>query len=115
MHQSVVIQRLPQRLVIRFVDLIKLSPITLKELQEQIIELLQNDESDWVIVNLEKINMLSSQTLNVLLHMQVALKDRPHKIRLCHLSHDAKEVFQITRTEKFFEVYPNEEAAINCI
>ncbi len=115
MHQSVVIQRLPQRLVIRFVDLIKLDPIKLKELQERIIQLLQNDESDWVIVNLEKVNMLSSQTLNVLLHMQVALKDRPHKNSLVSLKSRCKEVFHITRTDKFFEVYPNEEAAIHCV
>jgi anti-anti-sigma factor len=113
MHQSIVIHRLPHKLLIRFVDLLHLDPLKIKHLQEQIIEAIQSEVAACVIVNLEKVSMLSSQTLNVILHMHFAVQNRPHKIRLCHVSRDAHDVFHLTRTDKFFEIFPNEEAAIS--
>jgi anti-anti-sigma factor len=109
---KIVVLRLPHHRIIRLFDIIDLDPIAVAELRKQLVEVASESMHSVLIINLERVTFLSSQTVNLLLYLNHTLQHRAERLKLCHVNPDAREVFKITKTDKFFEYFEDEEHAM---
>ena len=65
-----------------------------------------------LIVDLSKLNYISSAGLRVFLSANKMIKKKGGDIRICGLNNTVKEVFDISGFHMIFSIYDDEEAAL---
>lgn len=65
-----------------------------------------------VILNFSKVEYLSSSVLGKLITFQKRLKSNGGELRLCCIHPTIYEIFEITRLNTLFDIYPTEEEAL---
>jgi anti-sigma B factor antagonist len=65
-----------------------------------------------IVVNLEKVNFLDSTGLATLVQGMKRCRQTTGDLRLCNLQQPVRLIFELTRLDKAFEIYPGEEEAI---
>ena len=65
-----------------------------------------------VVVDLSHVNFMSSVVLGALVNFYKELRNRGAETRLCSLTPNVQEVFQITRLDTLLAIYPDADAAI---
>ncbi len=65
-----------------------------------------------VILNLQGVNYIDSSGLATLVEGLQRLKTYGGKMKLTNLSGKVKSLFEITKLERLFEIYPEEEKAV---
>ncbi|MBK8988819.1 MAG: STAS domain-containing protein [Chloroflexi bacterium] len=70
------------------------------------------DEPANVVVNLEKVDFVDSTALATLVHGLKRCRQLNGDLRLCHLQQSVRMVFELTRLDRFFEIFAHEEEAI---
>jgi len=63
------------------------------------------------LVNLEKVNYLDSSGLAALVKLYKEVRTRGGSLALCSVQRDAMKIFQLTRLDKIFTIYPDADAA----
>ncbi|KUO51244.1 MAG: hypothetical protein APF76_17320 [Desulfitibacter sp. BRH_c19] len=66
-----------------------------------------------VIVNLHEVNFLDSSTLGVLIASLKKIKKRDGVICVTKLQPNVEEIFKLTRLDKIFEIFPDNDEAID--
>ena len=90
----------------------KLDTQTSPDAQEQLTELIEKGERK-ILVNLEKLDYISSAGLRVLLVAAKQLKPGGGEIRICSLNDIVKEVFDISGFVTIFRVFGSEAEALD--
>lgn len=90
----------------------KLDTQTSPGAQEQLTELIEKGETK-ILVNLEKLEYISSAGLRVLLAAAKQLKPGGGEIRICNLNDIVKEVFDISGFVTIFRVFGSESEALD--
>jgi len=65
-----------------------------------------------LVVNLDKLNYISSAGLRVFLVSNKLIKKNNGSLRLCNLNDTVKEVFEISGFHMIFEIFESEDAAL---
>lgn len=65
-------------------------------------------ENNYLIINLEKTNFLSSASLGVLLSVNAMFEKNDGKVYLCCASDYIQNLFKITKLNLIFEIYPTQ-------
>ena len=89
----------------------KLDTQTFPDAQDQLSELIDKGEMK-ILVNLEKLDYISSAGLRVLLVAAKQLKPGGGEIRICSLTDVVKEVFDISGFVTIFKVFGSESEAL---
>lgn len=97
-------------LSVRLLDKKLMDPINIQEVAEEINALVDEGHAKLVIV-FDRVEMLTSPFLNVLIKLRIKVLAKSGIIRLCHLSPVLKEVFG-PMIGKVFPVYPTEHEAL---
>jgi anti-anti-sigma factor len=84
------------------------SPQILEELDQ-----LRNDGAKKILLNLEKVDFVSSAGLRVFLATAQQLKSSGGDLRVCMLNKDIKEVFDISGFSTLLMVFDNEEKGLS--
>lgn len=84
------------------------SPVVMSELDE-----LRNSGVKKMLLNLEKLDFISSAGLRVLLATAQQLKTSGGDLRVCELNKEIKEVFDISGFSTLLMVFDNEAKAIS--
>ena len=79
---------------------------------QQKLELLIQEDSKKLLVNLEDLSYISSAGLRVLLATVKSLKSCEGALRICCLNEMAQEVFNISGFNNILDVYSTEEEAL---
>ncbi|MBT8220103.1 MAG: STAS domain-containing protein [Bacteroidia bacterium] len=66
-----------------------------------------------LIVNLDQLNYISSAGLRVFLSANKLMKKQEGNLRICSLNNTVKEVFDISGFHLIFDIFDNEEEALN--
>ena len=90
----------------------KLDTQTSPDAQDQLTELIEKGERK-ILVNLEKLDYISSAGLRVLLVAAKQLKSDGGEIRICSLNNVVREVFEISGFVTIFNVYGSESEALD--
>jgi anti-anti-sigma regulatory factor len=72
-------------------------------------ELAPDRQSRCVTIELCQVRVLTSQLLNLMIEIAKSSK----RVRLCGLRRDANDVLVLTRTLKFFQVFPSLDVALD--
>jgi anti-sigma B factor antagonist len=65
-----------------------------------------------VVLNFGNLNYIDSSGLATLIEMLQRLKKIEGKLRICCISDKIKSIFEITKLEKLFEMFNNEDDAL---
>jgi len=90
----------------------KLDTQTSPDAQDQLTELIGNGERK-ILVNLEKLDYISSAGLRVLLAAAKQLKPDGGEVRICNLNDVVQEVFDISGFVTIFKVFGSEIEALD--
>ncbi len=92
----------------------KIDAVTSKDLESALTEFLDQNKK-FLIVNMEKVEFLSSSGLRVLMASLNKLKHKDGDLRLAALQPFVRDVFFMTGANRFFSIYPNQEEAIKSL
>ena len=65
-----------------------------------------------LVINLKDVTFIDSSGLAVLVQGMKLAKKQDGKLRLCHLQQSVRIIFELTRLDKAFEIFPDESSAV---
>lgn len=68
-----------------------------------------------LVVNLEGVNFLDSTALATLVRGMKNCRQRGGNLRLCCLQPPVRVIFELTRLDRAFDLYPSEEKALSAV
>jgi len=98
--------------VITFSDTEILDSLMVKEIQDELLKLVDELERTKLILDFSDVKMLSSSMLGVLIRVHHRIVAARGKLVLCRISDSILEVFRITNLHKVFEIVSNRETAL---
>jgi anti-sigma B factor antagonist len=66
-----------------------------------------------VIIDLSRVNFVDSTALATLVKGMKRCRQQNGDLRLCCLQQPVRIIFELTRLDKAFEIYPDEDEAVN--
>ena len=90
-----------------------LDGMAIEEVGKSLFELVDEQARRKIVLDFSQVRLLSSMMLGVLVRLQKRAEGIKGRIVLCGLRPDLMKVFKITRLNKLFEFYKDENAALN--
>jgi anti-anti-sigma factor len=85
---------------------------TQKEFREFFSELVEENSSRSVILNMAGIGYINSAGIGMIVDSFRKFKESGGRLVLCSLLPDVEKLFEVTKLNRFIEIYPSEEDAI---
>ena len=98
--------------VVYFTEKKILDELNVKEIGDELFELVDQHQKTRLLVNFEAVEYLSSAALGKLITLHKKISAAKGQLRLCAINSAIFEVFRITKLENLFQIYPNEEDAL---
>lgn len=98
--------------VVRFVDKRILDEQNIQTIGEQLFSLVDDDGKKKILLNFENVEYLSSAALGKLITLNKKVKGTSGQLKMCNIKAEIYEVFEITKLNKVFPIYEDEEAAL---
>jgi anti-sigma B factor antagonist len=89
----------------------KIDAVSSKDLENALVGLIDKDKR-FLVVDMEKVEYLSSSGLRVLMASLNKLKDMDGDLLLAALQPFVKDVFSLTGASRFFSIFSSQEEAI---
>ena len=98
--------------VIEFFDPKLSGPILMQELAQELNSLLEQADSKHLVLDLSRVEFISSAALNRLIHFQKRVRDAGGSMKLCNLRREIESVFVATRLNQVFDIQKDVSAAL---
>jgi len=98
--------------VVNFLDKRILDEPTIQAIAEQLFSLVDEAGKRKVLLNFSNVEYMSSAALGKLINLHKKLTTLKGQLTMCNVIPQILEVFTITRLDKVFKIYPNEDAAL---
>ncbi len=99
--------------VVSFVDTKIVTEENIQEVGDQLYSLVEDEGHKELLLNFGNVQYLSSAALGKLINLKKKVGAVKGKLKLCCIHPDLLEVFRITRLDQVFEIYAEEQAAID--
>lgn len=86
---------------------------TIESLGRQLYELVDDQARRQILLDFSHVRFLSSSMLGVLVSLQKKAQAIKGQVVICSLRPNLRESFKITRLDKLFKFYEDEESALN--
>jgi anti-sigma B factor antagonist len=84
---------------------------TAVQLRKDFEEIIKNNDKK-VLMDFSAVSYVDSSGLATLIEMLQRLKKTGGKLRLCNMDQKVKNIFEVTKLYKFFEIFETQEGAI---
>jgi len=98
-------------LIIEIVDVRLTQEIDIQEMGSDLINYLNETKLDKVLLNFKNVKRMASSMIGKLNMLRKKAIAEKIDLRLCCLSNDIKEVFELTKLDTIFDIYASEEEA----
>jgi len=98
--------------VVNFLDFSVLDRTQIEAIGNELLDLVADGARKKVLINFEDVDYLSSAMLGKLIALHKRLALSKGELKLCGIKASIREVFEITRLDKVFDIYPDRESAI---
>lgn len=98
--------------VVGFADRKILEELSIREIEEEIGQLIDNRPGGNLLLSFRNVDHLSSAALGMLITLNKKMSDQGGKLKLSDISPQIFEVFKITRLNKLFDIHPTAEQAL---
>jgi len=99
--------------VVSFVDRKILDDTNIQEIGEELFDLVDKDYKTKLLLNFENVEYLSSAALGKLITLNKKIREEDGQLKLCGIKPQIYEVFKITKLNKLFDIYDDDEKALN--
>jgi len=90
--------------IIEFVERDIVSPHTIEEAQDKLMELAETVDPPKFVLSFRNVNHISSSMIGTLINVHRACENGRGQLRLCDLSKDILQVFKITKLHKLMHI-----------
>ncbi len=101
--------------VVSFLDVAFLDETSIKELGDELENLVKAKPKPVLVINFSNVDYLSSAVLGRLVKIYKLIKASTGKLLLCHIKNNIMQVFKITKLDKMFEIFPDQEKALRSL
>jgi anti-anti-sigma factor len=101
-----------QVLVIEILEGRLWGPTVMQELVQELTSLLEQIEHKHILLNMGKVDYISSAALNRLINFQKRVREAGGELKLCNLRPPVDEIFHTTRFNQVVEIQPTEAEAL---
>ena len=98
--------------VVNFVEKKILDELNIKEIGDELMELVEQHKKEKILINFENVEYLSSAALGKLITLNKKMQSRNGQLKLCEIAPSIYEIFKITKLNKFFEIHESEADAL---
>jgi len=99
--------------VVSFADTKIVAEDQIQEVGEELYALVDDGVKANLLLNFGNVQYLSSAALGKLINLKKKVTAVKGKLKLCCIHPDLLEVFRITRLDQVFEIYAEEQAALD--
>jgi len=99
--------------VVSFLDVAILDDVSIKQLGEDLENLVKNTPDIKLVINFSNVDYLSSAVLGRLVKVYKMVRKQKGKVKLCCIKSTIIQVFKITKLDKMFEIHADEKKAID--
>jgi len=99
-------------LTVYFTEAKILDELVIRQVQDEVIRMLEKTQEQNVILDFRFVKFLSSSALGMLIRIQKKCKDFKIALKLCHIDPEIEKVFKITGLNKVFEIHKTREDAL---
>ena len=85
----------------------------IQEVGDQLYSLVEDEGHRNLLLNFGNVQYLSSAALGKLINLKKKVASVKGKLKLCCIHTDLLEVFRITRLDQVFEIYGDEQSALD--
>ena len=85
---------------------------TIQAIAEQLFSLVEQDGKTKLLLNFSGVEYMSSAALGKLINLHKKLTALKGKLAMCNVIPQIFEVFAITKLDKIFKIFPDEDAAL---
>lgn len=94
-------------------EISKLDEETYDEITESLFLLTESNTPVQMLINLSRVRYLSSSMLSILLMLNMKIIESGGVLKLCSIRPPLHEVLVVTKLDGLFDIYDNEEMALN--
>ena len=98
--------------VVNFVDRKILDEQNIQIIGEQLFELVDSEGKKKILLDFKNVDYLSSAALGKLITLNKKANTSGGKLVLCNIRPEIKEVFEITKLDKFFKIKEDEKVGL---
>src|ERR1700685_368315 len=98
--------------IARFIDRKILDENNIQVIGNQLFSLIDEEGRTKIVLDFSNVEYLSSAALGKLITMEKKVKAAKGKLRLCCISPAIYEVFNITKLNRLFKIYEDQERAL---
>lgn len=99
--------------VVSFVESKIVSEESIQEVGEQLYSLVDSEGHRQLLLNFGNVQYMSSAALGKLINLKKKVGAAGGKLKLCSIHPELKVVFKITRLDQVFEIFDEEQAALD--
>jgi anti-sigma B factor antagonist len=98
--------------VVDFVENKILDEANIAEIGQQLTALVESKDRQKILLDFDNVDHLSSAALGMLINVNNKVKQHSGQLRLANIKPQIIEVFEITKLNKLFRIFPNRTEAI---
>jgi anti-sigma B factor antagonist len=99
--------------VVSFVESKIVTEENIQEVGDQLYSLVEDEGHKNILLNFGNVQYLSSAALGKLINLKKKVASVKGRLKLCCIHPDLLEVFRITRLDQVFEIYGDEQSALD--
>ncbi len=111
-HRRLDIEEIGDVTIAKFIDKKILDETNIQIVGNQLFGLVDEDARLKIVLDFVNVEYLSSAALGKLITMDKKVKAAKGRLRLCNIRPDIYEVFAITKLNKLFRIYDNQDQAL---
>lgn len=101
--------------VVKFKDQKLMDPMRIEQLGKELLSLVDDEQSDKLLINFENVSFFSSSAINKLIVMEQRVRARGGKIRLSNLRPEVRDLFSYTNLDSMFDIKDGQSEAIDSL
>lgn len=110
---QLVVQNIGDVVVVNFGDTAILDGLTIDAITRSLLDLVDNQARRKILLDFSRVRFLSSSMLGVLIRLQKRIGAINGRLAILGLRPELHKVFKITRLDKLFNFYNDEQDALN--
>lgn len=101
--------------VVKFKDKKVMDPTRIEILGKELLSLVDDDDSENVVINFENVSFFSSSAISKLILLEKRMRARGGQIRLSNLRPEVRDLFSYTNLDSVFDIKDGQSEAIDSL
>lgn len=111
-YQQIAVSEVGPVTVVRFLNKKIRDEDEIQQLGDELFSLVDDQETKRLLLNFEKVDIMSSAALGKLIRLDKKVKKADGQLKLCCICPNIYEVFTITKLNQVYDIYDDQRSAL---